>query len=90
MTEPVRPVPGTHYEKLAGGPGRGWSRRVCTDNAAAVTYEIDKATARGDAVALEAGGIIRVENASRLDPRFPGGGQPSPAWFVPKINTSGA
>lgn len=87
MTDtPVRPDPGTHYVKHAGGPGLGWSRRVCTDNAAAVTYEITKAEARGDAVVLEDKGIIRIENAARLAPQFPQGGQRSPAWYVPMNN----
>lgn len=88
MTRPVTPVPGMHYEKRAGGPALGWSRRICTDNAAAVTYEIDKAVRRGDAVVPEDKGIIRIENASRLDPQFPRGGQRSPAWYVPMNNVT--
>jgi hypothetical protein len=76
------------YQWFAGGPALGWSRRVGTSNMAGVREAITRAEARGDAVVLEDKGIIRVDNAARLDPGFPESGQPSPAWYVPMNNVS--
>lgn len=88
MTHPVTPVPGMAYVKFAGGPSIGWSRRISTSNAADVREAISRAENRGDAV-VDDKGIIRIENAARLDPSFPQSGQPSPAWYVPLNNVTG-
>ncbi|MFE0490109.1 hypothetical protein [Streptomyces griseoaurantiacus] len=71
------------YERYTGAHGRGWARKVCTDYTASVRYVIDRATRRGDAVTVEDGGVIRVDNAGVTDPGFDGAGKPCPVWFVP-------
>jgi hypothetical protein len=73
----------TSYERHTGAHGLGWARKIGTDNPASVRYMIDRAGQRGDAVTVEDGGVIRVDNAGRVDPSYDGAGEPCPVWFVP-------
>lgn len=77
-------IPYTRYTRFAGGPGLGWSRQICTDNAAMVAAVIGLARTRGDAVESEANGVIRVDGAGVYDPSFPLAGEAAPVWFVPQ------
>jgi hypothetical protein len=71
------------YERHTGAHGRGWARRIGTDNPASVRFMIHRANRRGDAVTVEDGGVIRVDNAGRVDPGHDAAGEPCPVWFVP-------
>lgn len=71
------------YARHTGAHGRGWTRRICEDNAASVRDMIERAHRRGDAVTVEDGGVIRVDSAGVVDPSHDGAGQPCPVWFVP-------
>lgn len=82
-SEPVRPEARTKYVKYAGGTGLGWSRRICTLNAAAMGAVLTAAYSRGLTVDRESSGAIYVEGAGVYDPGFPMAGKPAPAWFVP-------
>lgn len=79
----VQVEPQGMYVRRTGGLGLGWTRRVCEANAAAVRETVAQARLRGDAVAVEEGGVIRVEGAGVVDPGNEGAGGRCPVWFVP-------